>query len=448
VLKNAWTIAIETLSWIEMQRLSERIALAKTIKQLNETNSNAIRYAYGLVIETTRHQNLIDKFINTVIAPKTIDEFNLGIQAFLRLYVYQTRIAKNWDSYNLQEAQNIASTARAILGWKTMLPVEQYLGFLLTQNLPSILEASNTEERLSLETFHPLWFVKYCINLFGEKEAIAFLNASNFPPPTHIRLNTLKGRPEEILQKLAAEDVKLQKIEQLQNVYKISELKRPINTLESSKLGLFYIQDKASCFAAQAATPKPGNKIFDVCAAPGAKTTYIAQLMANHGNIISVDFSKRRMKTWCQEVNYMGVTIAEAVTADACLPLPFIGDADIVVLDPPCTSTGVFAKQPSAKWRLNKNSIENMADIQQQMLTNCAQKVAPNGYLTYSTCSITIEENEMVIEHFLKEHPDFQLVEIEPKLGLPGLHGLTQCQRLYPHLHECNGFFIAKLKKI
>jgi 16S rRNA (cytosine967-C5)-methyltransferase len=447
VLKNAWTVAIETLSWIEMQRLSERIALAKTIKQLNETNSNAIRYAYGLVIETTRHRNLIDKFINTTITPTKIEELNLGIQSFLRLYVYQTRVTKNWGKYNLQEAQSIASMARSILGWKTLLQIEPYLGFLLTRKLqPIIEETSDCEERLSLETLQPLWFVKYCINLLGNNEATTFLNASNIPPPTYIRLNTIKNSPEEILQKLATEGVKLQKVEPLQDIYKISESKQ-LNTTESYKQGLFYVQDKASCFAAQAATPRPGNKIFDVCAAPGAKTTYLAQLMQNNGCIISVDFSKRRMKTWRQEINYMGVTIAEATIANACLPLPFTEMADIVVLDPPCTSTGVFAKQPAAKWRLSQKSIENMAEIQQQMIANCAQKVAIGGYLTYSTCSITVEENEMVIERFLKEHPDFHLVKIEPELGLPGLRGLTQCRRLYPHIHECNGFFIAKLQR-
>jgi 16S rRNA (cytosine967-C5)-methyltransferase len=449
VLKNAWTIAIETLSWIEMQRLSEHIALVKTIKQLNETNPNAIRYAYGIVIETLRRRNLIDTFINTIIAPKKIEEFNLGVQSFLRLYVYQTRVVKNWDKYNLQEAQNIASMARSILGWKTLLQVEPYLGFLLTQKLQPILEASNAEECLSLETFHPLWFVKYCINLFGNKEAATFLNNSNNPPSTYIRLNTLKDlSEEEILQKLSTEEgVKLQKVEQLHYIYKVSELKQPLNTLESFKQGLFYVQDKASCFAAQVATPKSGSKIFDICAAPGAKTTYLAQLMQNQGDIVSIDFSKRRMKTWRQEVNYMNVTIAQAIVANACLPMPFIGEADIVILDPPCTSTGVFAKQPSAKWRLSPKSIENMAQVQQLMITNCAQNVVSGGYLTYSTCSITVEENEMVIERFLKENPNFHIVEIEPELGLPGLRGLSQCRRLYPHLHDCNGFFIAKLKK-
>ena len=91
--------------------------------------------------------------------------------------------------------------------------------------------------------------------------------------------------------------------------------------------------------------------------------------------------------------------------------------------------------------------MENMAAVQWQMINNCAEKVASKGFLAYSTCSITVEENEMIIERFLKEHQDFSLVEIEPKIGLPGLHGLTQCQRLYPHIHQCNGFFIAKLQK-
>jgi 16S rRNA (cytosine967-C5)-methyltransferase len=447
-LKDAWTIAIETLSWMEMQRLSEHIALVRTIKQLGTTNANAIRYAYGLVVETTRRRNLIDKFINTVVAPRQIGEFNLGVQSFLRLYVYQTRISKNWRKTNLQEANQIASLGRSILGWKTLLDVEPYLGFLLTRKLAAILEAADDEERLSLETYHPLWFVKYCINLLGSEEAVPFLRESNIPPPTYIRVNTLKGNEEAILQKLEAEGVKLEKTPLLKHTYKVLQLKQPLNTLASSKEGLFYIQDKASCFAAEAASPTRGIRVLDVCAAPGAKTTYIAQLMGNEGSIVSVDFSRRRMKTWRQEVNYMGVTIAEPLIADATLPLPLTSDADLVVLDPPCTSTGVFAKQPSAKWRLSPKSIEKMAGIQLQMINNCAEKVVKGGFLTYSTCSITVEENEMVIEQFLKEHPDFQLVEVEPKIGLPGLHGLTQCQRLYPHLHQCNGFFIAKINRI
>ncbi len=447
MLKDAWTVAIETLSWMEMQKLSEHLALARTIKQLSVKDSNAIRYAYGLVVETTRRRNLIDKLVNVVVAPKKISDYNLGIQSFLRLYVYQTRVVKNWGKINLQEAQHIASMGRAILGWETLREVEQFLGFLLTRQLEPILEAADDEERVSLETFHPAWFVRYCFNLMGRDEAIAFLQGSMNPPPTYVRINNSALTEEAIVQKLESEGVKLEKASPLKFTYKVSEAKQPLNTLSSYKEGLFYIQDKASCFATEAADPKEGSVVFDVCAAPGAKTTYLAQQMRNNGAIYSVDFSARRMQTWKLETKRMGTKIAEPVIASACVSLPFSGEANLIVLDPPCTGTGIFAKQPSAKWRITQKSISKMADIQWSMINNCAEKVAAGGVMIYSTCSITVEENEMIVERFLKDHPDFSLVEIKPELGLPGLRGLNLCQRLYPHIHQCNGFFIAKLRK-
>ncbi len=143
----------------------------------------------------------------------------------------------------------------------------------------------------------------------------------------------------------------------------------------------------------------------------------------------------------------MWVNIAEPAIGDARSSMPFNVEADVVILDPPCTSTGVFAKLPAAKWRLSPKSIERMAEIQWMMINNCADRVKSGGTLIYSTCSVTVEENEMMIERLLKKHPEFTLVDITPKMGLPGLRGLDKCQRLYPHVHCSNGFFIAKLQK-
>ena len=355
--------------------------------------------------------------------------------------------AKNWGKINLQEATHIASMGRAILGWETLREIEQYLGFLLTRQLQPILESANDEERTSLETFHPVWFVRYCFNLMGRDEAIVFLQGSMNPPPTYLRVNTLVGTEEAILQKLETEGVRLERTTSLKFTYKVCETKQPLNSLFSYKEGLFYVQDKASCFATEAADAKEGSNVFDVCAAPGAKTTYLSQQMHNNGAIYSVDFSARRMQTWKLETRRMGTKIAEPIIASACVSLPFSGEANLIVLDPPCTGTGIFAKQPSAKWRITSKSISKMADIQWSMINNCAEKVAADGVMIYSTCSITVEENEMIVERFLKDHPEFHLVEIKPELGLPGLRGLSQCQRLYPHIHQCNGFFIAKLQK-
>jgi len=430
-----------------MRRLNERAALMRTVKQLSVKDPSAIRLAYGLVVETERRKNLIDKVINEVVAPKKIGEYNLGIQAFLRLYVYQTRVNKNWEKINLKEAENIANMGRAILGWQTMREVEPFLGFLLTKKIALIMENASEVEKISFQTFHPTWFVEYCIKLFGQNEAITFLNGTMKAPPTYIRINTLKATEETTLQKLKEEGVELQKTDQLKYTYKVLSTKKPLNALPTYAEGLFYVQDKASCFATQAANPQPGNTVFDVCAAPGAKTTFIAQLMQNQGNITSVDFSSKRMKTWQKEIKRMGAKTADPLVADISVSIPLVGEADLVVLDPPCTSTGVFAKQPSAKWRLSPKSIQNMSKLQWQMIDNCAEKVVKGGFLAYSTCSITMEENEGIIERFLKEHPEFTLEEIEPKIGMPGLNGLTKCQRLYPHIHQCNGFFIAKLQK-
>jgi 16S rRNA (cytosine967-C5)-methyltransferase len=167
--------------------------------------------------------------------------------------------------------------------------------------------------------------------------------------------------------------------------------------------------------------------------------------MENKGKIVSVDFSRRRMSVWRNEIERMGVKIAEPVVADARNPLPTKVKADVLILDPPCTSTGTFGKTPSAKWRLTGRSVERMAEIQWQALSNCVEYVKPGGTLVYSTCSITVEENEMLVERLLKRYADFSLVEIEPTIGQYGLRGLEKCRRLYPHLDSCNGFFIAKL---
>jgi len=445
--KEAWTLAIETLSWMEMQKLSEPLAFVRTVKQLVIQDLDAKRLAHMLVIETVRRRNFIDKFVNNALKPRSIDEFDLGVQAFLRLYVYQTRMARNWAEADVREAENIARLGRSILEWQALQEVEHVLGHLLTQTRTSALEGASDAERIGLTTFHPTWFVEYCFRLFGRNETISMLEADMQAPPIYLRLNTLKAGEQEIAGKLSAEGVEIEKVEELKHTHRIKSTRQPLTRTACYHEGLFYVQDKASCFAAEAADPKPGMTVLDVCVAPGAKTTYLAQLMQNSGMIYAIDYSKRRMSAWKSEIARMGAAIAEPMIADARKQLPLSTEADLVVLDPPCTSTGTFRKLPSAKWRLTQRSIDAMATLQWQMINQCAEHVKAGGTLIYSTCSITVEENEMVVERFLKQHLDFSLVEAKPRIGLPGLRGLDKCQRLYPHLHQCNGFFIAKLKK-
>jgi 16S rRNA (cytosine967-C5)-methyltransferase len=445
LLKDAWTLAIEALSWIELQNLSERLALNKTAKQLNITDASAMGLAHRLVCETMRRRNYLDRLINHALAPHSISDYELGVRAFLRLYTYKIKMEGKGDVQ--KEAVEIAHMGRSILEWQTLQPVEKALGTLLSLESEEILKGAGDDEKVGLETFHPTWFVRYCFRLFGRNEGLKFLESAQTFPPVYIRLNTLKTSEEKILESLQNEGVHVEKVSELSHTYKIIDTKQPLARTQSFKEGLFYVQDKASCLAVEIAAPKPDMTVFDVCAAPGAKTTHLAMLMQNKGAIYSLDYSGRRMTAWKHSVARMEVENATLVIADACRPLPFRENADLVVLDPPCTSTGVFARTPSAKWRLTPRSIKKMAEIQWQMLQNCAEKVKEDGWLVYSTCSITVEENEMQIERFLRVHPEFELEKIKPWIGQPGLRGLARCQRLYPHVHYCNGFFIAKLQK-
>lgn len=443
MLREAWTLAIETLSWIELQRLGERLALTKAARQLKIQDPKVVGLTHKLVFETLRRRNLLDYIINQALAPRALGDFKLGPQAFLRLYTYETRFVNG----GFAKAMSTARLGRSILGWRALKGVEEALGRILTIQSDALLKKVSDQERVALLTYNPRWFVKYCFQLLGRNEAIKFLESSTQPSLTFLRTNTLKTSEENIIKKLESEGIRTEKVSQLANTYKLLDAQRPLVRTHSFREGLFYIQDVASCLATEIAHPKPGMTVLDVCAAPGAKTTYMAQLMQNKGEIYSIDYSKRRMHVWRRQIKRMSVKNAVPVTADVCHPLPLRLSADLVILDPPCTSTGAFSKMPSAKWRLTKRSVLHMAQIQWRMLQQCAEHVKDEGSLVYSTCSVTLEENEMLIEKFLKGYPEFTLAETQPRIGLPGLRGQAKCQRLYPHLHNCNGFFIAKLLK-
>jgi len=442
LLKDAVTLAIESLSWMEIENLSERSSLIRTSKQLGIRDTDSLKMAQAMIIETTRRLNVIDKVANIILSPRSLEDYTMGVKNFIRLYLYWTRFRKS----NIDQAVVFLSAGRDILGWKELSPVEFAFGRILSVNINGVLSGSEGSNRLALETFHPSWYVEYCIRLLGRVEALRLLQASNEIPPVYIRINTLVGRESDVAAELAKERVELEPVRDASSIYHVLT-KNALTRLEAYQKGLFHIQDLSSCLVAIAAAPSQGDVVLDVCSAPGSKTSHVAQLMKNEGRILALDRSAPRIQLWKKEIRRLRVKIGEPILADAEQPLPFRNAADIVILDPPCSNTGVFGKSPAARWSIDMRTIGRMATIQARMIENCAKHVKLGGKLLYATCSIATEENEFVIERFLKRHPDFKPVDTELKLGLPGLRGQTSCRRLYPHLHNCNGFFVAKLER-
>jgi 16S rRNA (cytosine967-C5)-methyltransferase len=169
--------------------------------------------------------------------------------------------------------------------------------------------------------------------------------------------------------------------------------------------------------------------------------------MENKGAIYSIDKSSTRMSFWKREVSRLGVTTAYPLLADASKPLPTHMQVDVVLLDPPCSNTGTFWKSPAEKWTVTPERAHALARTQRAMLENASRYVREEGTLVYSTCSILAEENERNVNSFLTVNPDFKVVDSSPRIGLPGLCGLEKSQRLYPHIHDCNGHFLCKLER-
>lgn len=431
-----WNLVIEALSWIELERLSEDAAIRKTVKQLRIDDKEAVDEARELVYETVRRLNTIDYIVNSSLDPQSLGNQKIGVQSYLRLFTYLSQ----YSGKSLADAYELTEHVRELFRPREMRKVEHAVDMIPLS--PVELNTLGEVERLAYTHFHPRWYVEYLQETFGGEMAVKLMEHVDYPQ--YLRVNTLRGAAVDVLQNKG-----FQLVEEppLKDCYRILGGDGITDTPEY-KAGQYVIQDKASLLVAEVVKPQEGDIVLDVCAAPGVKTSHMAQLMNNTGKILSVDYNLRRLKNWENLMDRLGVRNAKPLHADAAKPGTITGiEADLVVIDPPCTGSGLFHKNPSSKWRLTRRSINTMAGLQRRILENASSYLRDGGNLVYSTCSITLEENEGVVGHFLENHPEYELVEADPRVGLPGMNGLDKAQRLYPHVHECNGFFIAKLVK-
>ena len=443
-MRDAVALAIETLSWMELEELSERTAFARASRQLGITEANQLRTAQMLVLETTRRRNLIDYVVRKALGEQSdLDSIQHGIASFLRLFCY-------WTKFHGADERDVArflGAARSALGWRVLEPTEIVLGRILAFEIVEETKKLPCDEAFALNVFHPTWFVTTATYLLGRRSALKLMERNAHRASSYIRINTLLRDEEACLRDIAEEGIDAEPVQNLPLALKVLSSKRPVVQTKPYRLGKIAIQDKASILASVLASPKPGDLVLDVCAAPGAKTAHLAQLMENKGTICSIDKSPTRMSFWRREVSRLGVRIAHPLLADARNSFPTNMKFDVVLLDPPCSNTGTFWKSPAEKWSITPERVHALARTQRAMLENASQLVRAGGTLVYSTCSILAEENELVINGFLAVNPDFRSVDSSPKLGLPGLYGSERSQRLYPHTHECNGHFLSKIKR-
>jgi 16S rRNA (cytosine967-C5)-methyltransferase len=438
LLREAWTVVIEALSWAELKEMNEDAALRKTCKQLKVKDRKVAADASILLYEVMKRRNAVDYIIKTALDHQAFNVLELGLRNFLRLYTYMI----HYGEYSYLETHQLTEHARDILGGKKIKSIEKVIDLIPRQEIP--WGRLSKEEEISYRYFLPNWYVKHIYRSFDERTATELIQPID--SPKYIRINTLNGNDSTIdhLNKLGFQ---FEPVPELKNTHRIIGDSTGLTDTVPYRKGELILQDKASILVGEVTSPEPNDVVLDICAAPGVKTSHLAQIMNNQGRIISIDSDERRLASWKRLIDKLGVTNADSIQIDATSDYDISTKVDIVLLDPPCSGTGTFNNIPSSKWSLTLKSIKEKKSIQKILIEKAATHLKKGGFLIYSTCSVTVEENEEVVKGFLEKHSEFRLIEPKLKLGVQGFLGLKETQRLYPSVHMCEGFFIAKLEK-
>ncbi|MDB6019593.1 MAG: hypothetical protein JWR19_4082 [Pedosphaera sp.] len=278
---------------------------------------------------------------------------------------------------------------------------------------------------------HPDWLYQRWATRWDREKAVSLMEWNNTPPPTFARVNSLKTDAGNLMKQWEAEGVKFLPMQrgwvEAELVFQL-ESHPPLAGLRSFQAGFFYIQDPSTLLAAREMYARPGETVLDMCAAPGGKTTFMAQQMQNNGLIVAEDNNAERLSLIQENCARLGVTCVkvELTSANAKSDLRF----DRILIDAPCSNTGVMRRRVDLRWRISPEEIERLRLTQLELLRNAAARLKAGGTLVYSTCSLEPEENSKVVEEFLGTHADFKL---------------ASQRELLPFADGVDGAFVARL---
>ena len=443
--RSAREAALHALVRYEQDLAYLNLALPAVVLNLPEDERALAVYLAG---GTVQRLNTIDWALN-LYSRHPLDSMTPWVRNLLRLSAYQLLYMERIPAYAaVNEAvklarryghRGVAGLANALL---RRLSAE-------AENLPWPDRDKAAEKYLALKYSIPQWLVLRMLKRYSFEETERWAYASNLKPPVSIRPNRLKNSPEELQAKLADAGIDTIPSAAVPGMLFYPGGFDPAGT-EFFKSGLYTIQGESSALVAPLLDPTPADTVIDLCSAPGGKTTHLAELMDDRGRIIAVELQKSRLQLIEKAVARLNLQSVQPVLADGRkvdrgkVPVP-----TAILVDAPCSGLGVIRRLPEIKWRRKEADLLEMQTLQLELLDAAAHILLPGGKLLYSVCTTEPEETSHVVEEFRRRHPDFELENLHPLIP-----GSLQAEletgpviTTWPHRHQLDGFFIARLRK-
>lgn len=396
---------------------------------------------YGTISWKLTIDEVIQKYSNIKI--KKISPWILNI---LRLSIYQILfLDKVPKSAAVNEGVNLAKRYghRASSNF-----VNAILRKVEKKDYETLFQIEDERERISKTTSMPVWIIEELLRSNSLESVKKICEASHIKPKLCIRVNVLKTNPKELKEELEALGIKVEDGE-IEN-FLLLEGAKNIESLHAFQEGKFTVQDEAAGLIAKVLNPQPKQRILDACSSPGGKTTFMAEIMKNQGEIIAWDLQEHRVNLVNQVVNRLGIDIIQTEVKDASqYEKKYDQYFDKILLDVPCLGIGVLKRKPDIKWKRKKEDIQEIVAIQEQILNNCANYLKKGGEMVYSTCSILKEENEAILQKFLQDNKNFrsEKIVLEKEEFFRQFIRKEGFVQVYQN-EKTDGFFMGKLRKI
>ncbi|MCC0635558.1 MULTISPECIES: 16S rRNA (cytosine(967)-C(5))-methyltransferase RsmB [unclassified Clostridioides] len=439
---DAREIGFKVLCDIEKNNNYSNIAINKHFKNLEISDMDrglATELIYGVV----ENKYYLDYIINKLSKIK-VKKMSTYVKIFLRMGTYQILFLNSISDY-------AAVNETVKLSKKYDKKSSGFINAILRneiRNKDTIMDITEEDsvKYLSIKYSYNSWIIKNWIENFGQEFTEDLLEANNEKPSIYIRTNTLKISREELIEKLNEKGIMCLKVPMVEEAIKVEKLKN-IENNELFKAGLFTIQDISSMIVGKVINPKEDSLILDVCSAPGGKSTHLATLMNNTGQVIARDIFEHKLKLIKATVNRLGLKNVCVEGFDASeIDENSINKFDYVLADVPCSGLGIIRRKPEIKYK-KEEELEDITSIQKKILENASKYVKIGGTLVYSTCTVQDMENINIITSFIEEYNNFELTPIDT-VNVDLDNQDKGYLKIYPNIHGIDGFFIAKLKRI